>query len=189
MTSQKKTILKVGVASTLLVSAGAALSMQSEGPSEGEDAARPEIYSDLLACRAVVSIEERVRCYDQQVDAFSRAEESGELVIADKEQVEEARRGLFGFTLPRIGLFGGGDKDSSSDAQLDEIEAKVMSARRYSATKWEFRLDDGSVWRQTDASRLYEPSEGDRITIKRASLGSFKARLQGQGNIRVRRHK
>lgn len=177
---------KLAIGAALFAVGGAALAQdQSDGADSSED--RPEIYEDLLACRAIDAVEARLACYDQRVDALSKAEEEGTLIVVDTEVVKETRRGLFGFSLPRIGLFGGGDRDDD-DERIDEIEARIASARRYSATRWEFRLDNGTVWRQTSAERLYEPDEGTLVTIKRAALGSYKARLQGQGSIRVRRH-
>ncbi|MEP6339745.1 MAG: hypothetical protein ABJ070_07905, partial [Parasphingorhabdus sp.] len=124
MIKQNKTIgmLFAGVAvSTMVV--GTTASAQDK-----EDAitAPPAIYTELVGCKTISDPTRRLACFDEKVAALESATESKQVVIADREQVKEARRGLFGLSLPRIKLFGG-DKDEG--AEIKEIEVKIASVR------------------------------------------------------------
>src|SRR6059058_4668534 len=64
----------------------------------------------LLACRAVTDSAQRLACYDKATGAFAEAVSKKEVVVIDKVRATEAKRSLFGFSVPNFaGLFGGGD--------------------------------------------------------------------------------
>ena len=62
-----------------------------------------------------------------------------ESVVVDKAEIREARRGLFGFKLPKIRLFGGGDDDddeaNSVEARVDSLEALLAGGESGEAVK------------------------------------------------------
>lgn len=141
--------------------------------------APPAIYTDLVACKDVKDAMARLACYDEKVAALQTAQSSNQVVIADREQVREARRGLFGLTLPRIKLFG---DDSDEGDGVSELSAVIQTAQRAGYGKWFFVLEDGAKWVQTDSTRIYPyPKAGSEIVIKRAALGSFTAQVDGRG--------
>lgn len=145
--------------------------------------APPETYKRLVECRAIADPTARLACFDQQVAALQQAQERRELVIVDQKEVREAKKGLFGFSLPQVKLFGGG---SSED--VTELESTVASARQYTYGRWRIVLSDGAVWEQIDDEVMAsDPRQGDRIVIKRAAFGSYRAKINGQPAIRVRR--
>ncbi len=110
------------------------------------------------------------------------------MVVADKEQLQKARRGLFGITLPSLGLFGGKDDDKGDNAPINEIEATITSARQIASGNWRLVLDDGGVWVQTEPKRIArDPRSGMKVRIRRAAVGTFFANIDGQTAIRVRR--
>ena len=148
--------------------------------------APPAIYTDLVACKNIVSPEQRLACFDEKVAALETAAENNQVVIADREQVREARRGLFGLSLPRIKLFGG---NSDEGGQIDQIESTIASARALRNGKWLIKLEDGALWQQTDPPRstARRPKKGDGITIKRGSLGSYLAKVNGRRGFKVKR--
>lgn len=145
----------------------------------------PEIIEKLFNCRKIEDPAARLNCFDREVAAVEQAEESNELVIADREGMKEARRGLFGFNLPKIKLFGG---DEKGVGDVDQIEAVISSVRRAGNGKMLFVLDNGARWIQTDGTRI-PPSvdEGDTITIKRAALGSHMAKVGRNRAFRIKR--
>tara|TARA_R110002033_G_scaffold29586_3_gene66181 strand:- start:26 stop:586 length:561 start_codon:yes stop_codon:yes gene_type:complete len=137
----------------------------------------PAIYTDLLACKDISDATARLACYDERVAALQTAQSTNQVVIADREQVREARRGLFGLSLPQIKLFGGDESEGVS-----ELSAVVQTAKRARNGKWFFVLEDGAKWIQTDNTRIYPyPDDGSEIIIKRAALGSFAAQVGGSG--------
>ncbi|MEH6791646.1 hypothetical protein [Parasphingorhabdus sp.] len=128
----------------------------------------------------------RLACYDERITALQTAQSTNQVVIADREQVREARRGLFGLTLPRIKLFG--DDTDESDG-VSELSSTVQSAQRMGNSKWFFVLEDGAKWVQTDNTKIYPyPKSGSGIVIKRAALGSYTAQVGGGGrNFKLKR--
>jgi hypothetical protein len=148
--------------------------------------APPAIYTDLVACKDIAEPTARLACYDEKVTALQTAQSTNQVVIADREQVREARRGLFGLTLPRIKLFDG---DGDEGDQIEAIDGIIESARTIRGGQWVIRLEDGAVWQQTDTPRgsMRNPKTGDSITIERAALGSFMAKVNDGRAFKVKR--
>ncbi len=148
--------------------------------------APPALYTDLIACKDIADPTARLACFDEKVTALETAQSTNQVVIADREQVREARQGLFGLSLPRIKLFGG---DGDEGDQIEQIEGVVKSARRLRSGKWQIELEDGAVWLQTDSPRssMRDPKAGDSIVIKRAALGSYMAKIKDGRGFRVKR--
>ncbi|QTD56973.1 hypothetical protein [Parasphingorhabdus cellanae] len=145
----------------------------------------PAIFTELISCKAIVEPEQRLACFDAKVAALETAQSSNQLVIADREQVREARRGLFGLSLPRIKLFDGDKEDGDN---VDKIDATISSVRKLRGGKWLIVLDDGAKWQQTEArSMMRSPRAADSIEIKRGSLGSFVAKVNDGRAFKVKR--
>lgn len=149
---------------------------------QSPSATRPEAFSKLVNCRTVADPIERLSCYDRELAAVDAAEKRRELVVTDRARVRETRRGLFGFTLPKLGLLGG-DED-----EVEEIEAAALSASYNRDGGWTVRLAQGGTWTQTDGRPLaLRPREGSKIRIRKGVLGSYMMSVDGQPGIRVRR--
>ena len=84
------------------------------GAADAKDA-RPAMFQKLVDCRAQQDAALRLACYDAQVAALDDAETKKELVVVDKAQMKQARKSLFGFSLPKISLFGGGENDQDQE--------------------------------------------------------------------------
>jgi hypothetical protein len=157
-------------------------------------AAPPAVVQKLLDCRALADSAARLACLDAGVAALAGAVESRDVLVADKEDVKKARRGLFGLSLPAFNLFGA-DKDEADEGEkkdergaLTEIEATITAARPSRAGGWRFVLDDGSTWLQTDQMGFrHDPRPGMKIRIRRAAMGSYLANVDGQTAVRVKR--
>jgi hypothetical protein len=149
-----------------------------------EETKRAVPVQQLYDCRAIADADQRLACFDRTVAALEVAEAKREVTIADKETVKKTRRGLFGFSLPRIGLFGGDD-----DAEeIKEIEAVVKSASIDRSGKYRIVMEDGAVWQQIDTTRLpREPKPGQKVKIRVAAMGSYFANVDGQRAIRMKR--
>lgn len=146
--------------------------------------ARPPIFEELVNCRTIADPTERLSCYDAKVAAMDEAEKKDELVLADKESMKEARRGLFGFSIPKLKIFGNDGKEE----EKFELVAKIDSAYQASLGKWTILLDDGARWVQIDSQVMRKnPERGMEIKIREASMGSYFANINGQRAIRMRR--
>lgn len=145
--------------------------------------ARPPVFEALINCRTIADPQERLACYDAKVAAMDQAEKNDELVLADKETMKEARRGLFGFSLPKLKLFDNEDGGGES-----ELVAKIASAYQANPGKWTVVLDTGARWVQIDTQVLArDPKPGMEIKIRPAAMGSYFANIAGQRALRMRR--
>lgn len=141
----------------------------------------PAIFQTVVDCRAIADQSARLACFDTAVAALARAQEEKQLVIADREQIREARRGLFGLSLPDLKLFS-----SDGDEGISEITSTLRSARPGDSGKWILTLEDGARWAQTD-SRSIGARAGDPVRIRRGAMGSFFANVDDAPAIRVKR--
>lgn len=148
--------------------------------------AKPQAYQDLMACKALADPAARLACYDNQVGKLEQATASGAVVVTDRASVREARKGLFGFKLPSLGLFG--SKSGDGEEEITEIAGTVAQARTFGYGAWRITLEDGSTWEQVDDARLvFDPARGDKIRIYRGALGTYRMNVAGQRAIKVRR--
>ncbi|TXC73581.1 hypothetical protein FSZ31_02220 [Sphingorhabdus soli] len=175
--SARKTIAKlVGGAAVIALGASAAIATDVPPP-------RPAVVDAIYQCRDIVDNQARLACFDARVGEMAAADQRRDIMFADREQVKETRRGLFGFSGIKI-FGGGGDGD---DEQIEEITAKI-AAVRYIGRNMSILLDDGARWVQTDDRTLpLDAKAGMEIKIRRAALGSYFANINGMRAIRVKR--
>ncbi|MEP7349728.1 MAG: hypothetical protein ABI668_07220 [Sphingorhabdus sp.] len=145
---------------------------------------RPPVFEALVNCRSVNDSTERLACYDTRVAAIDEAEKKDELVLADKQSMREAQRGLFGFALPKLRFFGNED----GKAEDFELVTKIGSAYQVGVGKWTIVLADGARWVQIDTQVLgKDPTSGMEIRLREAAMGSYFANIAGQRAIRMKR--
>jgi hypothetical protein len=173
---------------TSLFLAAAALALSGSSVALAKDRApppAPQAYKDLVQCKEVADSAARLACYDERVGKLEQAAASGELVVSDRATVKEAQRGLFGFRLPSLKLFGGGEDGKD---EIQQIEGVVASARTFGYGSWRITLQDGSVWEQIDDERpVFDPAKGDKVKVYKAALGTYKMNIAGQRALKVRR--
>lgn len=147
-------------------------------------AERAPAFKKLVDCRRIAEAPARLACFDREVAAVDTAEAGQELVVLDKAQVRKTRRGLFGLSLPDVGIFGG----SAADEETGTIETTIKRAWQIADGSWRVELADGAQWVQTDSRNLsFDPKAGQKIKIRRAALGSYLANINNEVAIRVRR--
>lgn len=157
----------------LIALCSASLLLAAAGPAAGAAAqSRPPAQLEaLLACRANTNEAQRLACYDAAVAQMDQAVRSGSVTVVDRTEVRRMRRSLFGFSIPDIPLLGGG-RDEPEEAK--QITAKVRSARSEGYNKWTLTLDNGAVWRTTEALRGFAtPKSGATVTLTKGALGSY----------------
>lgn len=142
----------------------------------------PKVFQDVVDCKKIAEPDKRLACYDANVAKLETAQQSNELRVVDKAQIKEAKRGLFGLSLPSIKIFGGGDDD-----EVTTITSKVTSVSR-GEDGWIVEIEDGALWMQTDGVPLgRSPKVGDAIEIKKAALGSYKAKVANGVSFKAKR--
>jgi hypothetical protein len=142
----------------------------------------------LQACRTKADAAERVACYDKAVDDLTIATASQDLVVVERADVHKARKGLFGFTMPRIGFLAGRDGNAEDEADAARFEGKIVSVRSLSQGGWQFTVEGGAVWMTLETSFSFRMPAPDRVVlIERGALGSYSARVGNGGWVRVKR--
>jgi hypothetical protein len=143
----------------------------------------PPNVQRLLGCRTITDTAQRLACYDRETLAVDQAIARKDLVLIDKARATQAKRSLFGFSIPDFGgLFGGGDDD------VKEIASTISRVSQDPYGAWIVSLADGSTWAQQDDAPLGLPPErGQKVVVARGSFGAFYLRVNGQPGIRVKR--
>jgi hypothetical protein len=150
---------------------------------KAQDARSNALIQGLAACRGVADEKARLACYDAASARLEQAVERKELVVMDRQEINETRRSLFGFSVPKIPLFRG-----EGGAQESEIEATIASAGSMGMGRWQIQLPDGAIWQTSESSLdLRDPKPGQKIVIKKGALGNYFLRINGQRGIRGRR--
>ena len=142
----------------------------------------------VTACRSIQDNAARLQCFDQAAAALDAAKQKDGLVVLNRTEIREKKRSLFGLKLPDINLFGTG-KDSDDEpakTRIEEIETNVVSIQPAGRGRWQMRFADGSIWRTTEPAKI-DPEKGDKVKVKRAALGSFRASFNGDYPVRVER--
>jgi hypothetical protein len=138
-------------------------------------------------CQSITDNGARLACYDRAASALVTATTRGEVAIVDRNQVRQVRRSLFGFGLPRIPFFSG-TKNRDVEEEPKELQATLASFRPVGNGYFRFTLaDPQSSWESTEASNVFEPKSGSKVTISHGALGSYWAEISGQPAVKVRR--
>lgn len=173
---------------TKLVLAAGALGVCSVPASAKDDPPpRPKQVDALYACKGIADAAQRLACYDAAVSSIQTADASGDVIFADREQVKQAKRGLFGLGNIRLGIFSRGD-DDPEDQELKEIEAGVRSIQSGGDGKLQILLDDGARWAQTDLTKLrLKVLQSKKVKIRRGPLGSYVMEFENGSTTKVKR--
>lgn len=166
----------------LLAATGGWLALVAPTPARAQDA---DYLEALKACRNIVDPAERLACYDTKVGAMVSASEAGDVRIVDREDVRRTRRQLFGFTVPDLDILEGDEQDKEASEML---LTTVTRARQLSGKSWRFTTEEGAVWEITNAPRRLAPIKpGDKVEFKKASLGFYFIRINGQMGVKGKR--
>ena len=169
----------------MLASAAAALlaTTAAAAPRKPVTGGTPPQIQRLLDCRALPDTAQRLACFDRETSALGEAMTKRDLVVIDRERATATRRSLFGFSVPSFGGLFGGDEN-----EVKEIQSTVAGVGRNPEGGWTIKLADGSTWTQTDDTPIaLRPVRGQKITVRRGTLGSFRLSVNGQPGVRVKR--
>lgn len=171
-----RNLVMIAALSALLIGSGA-------GARTRPDTGTPAAVQQLLACRSIADSARRLACYDRQAATINQAIASRDLVVIDKARAIAAKRSLFGFSVPNFGgLFGSGSDD------VKQIDGTIAEVGHNPEGGWLLKLADGSVWTQVDDAQLgLPPRRGEKVIVKRGSLGSFYIEFTKQPGFKVKR--
>lgn len=179
--AQSRALAAGSIAVAMMAATGAA-------GAQAQDRASSRVVQSFAQCRAIAAPAERLACFDKAAAALEQAVQTKEVRILDKDDVRRTRRSLFGFQLPRVGLFNEGDEEAKKE-EFTEINTTVESARQVQGGRVEIRLsgEDDAVWQTTEAV-TFPPKAGDKIRIRRGAIGSYFINFGGRSvrGMRVR---
>lgn len=165
----------------------ASLAVAIAAPAAAQENSAGNVVDAVTACRDVADPAARLACFDKATAALVAAREKKDVVVLDRAEVQKTRRSLFGFTLPRIKLFGGGDDDGDSAEDIKEINGTVAGVSAVAGDRWTVTLDDDTRWITTESAKGFPPRAGETVRIRRAALGSYDASFNKRRSIKVRR--
>ena len=146
----------------------------------------PELQA-VVACRALTDRDARLNCYDAAAAKLDEAESTGQVVVVNREQAREVRRDVFGLQLPSLDIFGRKGVAATGE-DVDQLRSTVKTASQNPDGRWVLELDTGAVWRQIDDSVVPASLHpGSKVEIRRAALGSFFIKVDGQPGFRAHR--
>lgn len=137
------------------------------------------------ACASISDGAKRLACYDsalaaadaQAAEKLAEQRRAAELAAAKAAAEAEARK-----EQERLAAFGaqgaqaaGGDEGES----IREISASIAELSE-GVSGFVVTLDNGQVWRQTEARTLPPVRVGDGVTIRKGALGSYRMTLERQ---------
>lgn len=136
-------------------------------------------YQALMNCRVIVDSSERLACYDSKAATLETAQKTGDVVIADREQLRETSKGLFGFGALKLPIVG----TRTNLETPEQIEAKLTGVRSLAYGKWELTLDNGMRWRTSEPGSN-DPAVGDPVVIRSGAFTNFFIRIRGARGVR-----
>lgn len=146
------------------------------------------LIADLRACRALPGASERLACYDTKVGVLLGAVDAGDVRLVDREQVRKTRRQLFGLSLPEVDILKPDEKDKDTGEDPELFETTIASARQIGPSSWRFTTAEDAVWEINNPPRkIAQIKAGDKVVFKKASLGYYFIRINGQLGVKGRR--
>jgi len=146
-----------------------------------------QLVKAVQDCQSIKDNGARLACYDKAASALVSATANGDVAIVDRGRVRQVRRSLFGFSLPPIPFFSG-SKNRDVESEPKELLSTLSSFRSIGNGYFRFTLaDPESTWESTEASDVFEPKTGSKVTISHGALGSYWAEISGQPAVKVRR--
>ena len=122
-----------------------------------------ELPPQFETCAALPRDSERLLCFDKAVAQIKSGVEGTPAPSAEN---------MFGANSDVLS-----DKSHQTDVkreELKQISGTVTSLHRGDDGMIQLVLDNGQVWRQTDAAVRLLVETGDKVTVVRASMGTFR---------------
>ena len=155
-----------------------------------QPASAERVLQSFSRCRAAATPAARLDCFEQATTALENEVKAKNVTILDRQDVTKARKSLFGFTVPRIAMFGneekrGDGKDAADErAEFDELNTTIASVRPAENGRVELRLaESDAVWVTTDPVP-FPPRPGAKIRIRKGALGNYFISVAGERSVR-----
>jgi len=139
-------------------------------------AAAAELPPQLETCAALRRDSERLLCYDKAVAQIRAGSEGVPAPTAEN---------MFGANSDVLG--DKAHQPTVKREELKQISGTVTSLHRGDDGMIQLVLDNGQVWRQTDVDVRLLVEPGDKVTVVRAAMGTFRITDKSGRHARFRR--
>jgi len=179
----RRSFISLGACVAIMMLGASPLAAQEKPSSETEIGTSP-IIGKLENCTAITDNDERLACFDREVGALVGASDKGEVKVVETEDITKARRRLFGFLIPKVGLFG-----DSDEQEVTDLRSTITKVRQVSSKEWHFWIEEGNAkWRvKSNSIRFRAPKVGDEVEFKPATMNTYWIRLNGRKGARGNR--
>ena len=158
----------------------------ASAPKKVAEGPPPAQVTELLNCRGIADSGQRLACYDRTAASIGDAVAKRDIVVFDRESVKKTKRGLFGFSIPNLGLFG----DDNDEVSIKQIDSTIAATSVNRDGGYIFVLEDNTQWSQVDGKPVaLPPRRGDKAVVKKGTLGSYFLSFDGQAGVKVKRTK
>lgn len=162
--------------------------------------------SGLYACETIASPDEQLTCFKRETAKLRALTTGGDAVVMEKKTLTPAPIGsspsvtsearaivpeapVLEATVPNTEAKP--KKEKTENAKRGDKQSLVIKkAERYGSKRYvRFTTENGDVWEQTQPGRVrLERGQTNSLTLKKASFGSYLARINGTGSsFRVRK--
>lgn len=164
-----------------------ALMVVAPHPAKDQLVAGPGLVAAIQDCQKIGDNAQRLACYDRNVAALATAQARGDVSIVDRNQIQQVRRSLFGFSGVHIPFFGNSrDRDARDEPR--ELKSTLTSYRDIGNGFFRFSITEPqSTWESTEGSSFSDGRAGDKVTIQSGALGSYFVQIGNQRWVRARR--
>jgi hypothetical protein len=113
---------------------------------------------------------------------------AGDTVVMDRQQVRQARKGLFGFVMPKIPFLTGRAGNAQDAADEQRLETVITASRELGHGNWLFTVEGGAEWQTTEtATSFQDPAPGIHVLIEKGSLGGYFAKIGRGRRVQAKR--
>lgn len=178
--------MRLAIAGLVFMGFAAVATAQQQPAASGSG--NPELLDHVYACATITDEHQRLACYDGAVGNLREAQNRGDVVAVDRQQVERVNREAFGFSLPSLPNIFGGHHNGRAAEVMTEQDMTIQSVQRNGMGRGTFTMSNGQVWTQIDDESSRNVRQGGEVTVHAAAMGSFLMSVKAGGPaIRVRR--
>ncbi|MEL7198942.1 MAG: hypothetical protein AAGL10_11570 [Pseudomonadota bacterium] len=155
--------------------------------SDGSQLSNSPLVGQLRGCTQISNDAQRLACFDREVGAFVGATTKGDVKVVEAEQITDARKKLYGYSIPDAGVFEAAtDEDKEKNKRLTSTITRV---RKVGRNEWHFWIEEGNAkWRfKNNSIRVRAPEVGQTVEFRPASMGTYWIRIEGRKGVRGNR--
>ena len=164
-----------------------ALAAASASAAKPDAIVKSPLVGDVQQCRRITQGDARLACYDRTVGALLAADARGDITVVDRQGLREARRSLFGFSIPKLPFFSS-SKDKDVQDEPKTLVSTLAGFRDLGNGYYRFSIKDPeSTWESVEAGNVFDTKPGDKVTFNRAAFGSYFVQIGQQQWFRAHR--